>query len=92
MNRGKIWIWTCLAAWTYGLVWSFHHYEDDEYDYQLDYHRPRDRQIALQLQAKAVENQGMPTKTYYVNKQLTRQTPSLKAVFYYSVQFRVVRS
>lgn len=29
----------------------------DDY-YQLDYHRPRDRQIALQLQAKAVENQG----------------------------------
>ena len=89
MNRGKIWIWTCLAAWTYGLVWSIHHYEDDEYDYQLDYHRPRDRQIALQLQAKAVENQGMPTKTYYVNKELTRQ---IKAIFYYSVQFRVVRS
>lgn len=31
----------------------------DYYDYhQLDYHRPRDRQIALHLQAKAVENQG----------------------------------
>ena len=31
----------------------------NDYDYyQLDYHRPRDQQIALHLQAKAVENQG----------------------------------
>lgn len=30
-----------------------------DYDYyQLDYHRPRDRQVALNLQAKAVKNQG----------------------------------
>ena len=37
-----------------------YYYEDDDYDYyhQLDYHRPRDRDIALRLQAKAVENQG----------------------------------
>ena len=31
----------------------------NDYDYyQLDYHRPRDREIALHLQAKAVKNQG----------------------------------
>ena len=37
-----------------------YYYDDYDYqeDYQLDYHRPRDREIALQLQAKAVENQG----------------------------------
>ena len=51
----KIWILTCLV-WTCG--WSFNQFVEDDYDYQLDYHRPRDRQIALQLQAKAVENQG----------------------------------
>ena len=64
----QIWIFfTWSLVWT--CCWSFNnrynddhhqhrHHQQDDYDYQLDYHRPRDRQIALQLQAKAVENQG----------------------------------
>ena len=69
-KMNQIWIFfTWSLVWT--CCWSFnnrynhnndhdqhHHNQQDEYDYQLDYHRPRDRQIALQLQAKAVENQG----------------------------------
>ena len=33
---------------------------NSDYDYyqNFDYHRPRDRQVALNLQAKAVKNQG----------------------------------
>ena len=33
-------------------------YDENDDFYQLDYHRPRDREIALHMQAKAVENQG----------------------------------
>ena len=47
-------------------------YYYDDYDYHLDYHRPRDREIALQLQAKAVENQG---SMYYVHKNTTIPSP-----------------
>jgi len=73
----QIWIFfTWSLVWT--CCWSFnnrynhnndhdqhHHHQQDEYDYQLDYHRPRDRQIALQLQAKAVENQVVPNHCWY---------------------------
>eukprot|EP00093_Oithona_nana_P008135 08135.XXX_487200_488120_1 [CDS] Oithona nana genome sequencing. len=42
----------------------------NDYDYyQLDYHRPRDRQVALNLQAKAVKNQVVPNHCWFQGHQ-----------------------
>ena len=52
-------LFTAAGAAIFTLLWRISQGVPDYYDYyQLDYHRPRDRQIALQLQAKDVENQG----------------------------------